>query len=41
MPEMSIRAASPLGQYSTLPAGGEGSLRRRFGQNSLPEPPKL
>ncbi len=37
---MSIREASPLGQYPTLPAGGEGLATSSIRANSLPKPPK-
>jgi len=38
--EMSIREASPLGQYPTLPAGGEGLATSSIQGHGLPEPPK-
>jgi len=37
---MSIREASPLSQYPTLPAGGEGLAPSSIQEHGLPEPPK-
>ncbi len=37
---MSIRAASPLGQYPTLPAGGDRRAPWACRESGPPEPPK-
>jgi len=37
---MSIREASPLGQYQTLPGGGEGLAPSAIQAHGPPEPPK-